>query len=247
MQQADITLEHLTIGYRMGRRHNVVVAGGLQARAGAGKLTCLMGRNGAGKSTLLRTMAGFLPPISGRVMVGGENVADMQRGRKARLVGVVLTTRPDLQNMTVAETVALGRTPYTGFWGRLDADDRRLVDRAMAMTGVDRLAAKPLGRLSDGERQKVMVAKTLAQQTPVILFDEPTAFLDYPGKEALMRLLLDLAHEQGKTVFLSTHDLELAVRTADCLWLLDEARLSVGTPAEMNANGTIRRYMEPCE
>lgn len=241
MEHVGIALEHLTTGYRTGRR-TAVVAEGLDARVEAGRMTCLIGRNGSGKSTLLRTMAGFLPPLAGCVTVDGESVCAMSRSRMARRVGVVLTVRPDLHGLTVAETVALGRAPYTGFWGGLGAEDHRVVAEAMMMAGVEKLAGKPMGRLSDGERQKVMVAKALAQQTPVILFDEPTAFLDYPAKASLMRLLLALAHDSGKTVFMSTHDLELAMRTADCLWLLDGGRLSVGTPGGMAADGTIRKY-----
>jgi len=243
MGATDITIDRLAIGYRAGRRHSVVVAKELSGCVEEGQLTCLIGRNGSGKSTLLRTIAGFQPPISGRITIGGEDTKSMGRMRMARKVGVVLTSKPDIRNMTVAETVAMGRTPYTNFWGNMTAKDRQAVAEAISMAGIESLSAKPMGQLSDGERQKVMVAKALAQQTPALLLDEPTAFLDYPSKLSLMKLLLSLAHDTAKTILLSTHDVEMALHHADRLWLMDEGRLSVGEPSMMASDGTLQRYI----
>lgn len=200
-------MERVAIGYP---RH--LVAEDLTATVAEGRLTCLVGRNGTGKSTLLRTLAGMLPLRGGRVTLLGRDTAAMARGEWARLVSVVLTAAPATVRVTVREMVALGRSPYTGFWGALRAEDRRAVDEALSLAGAMPLAGRLMTELSDGERQKVMVARALAQQTPVVLLDEPTAFLDYPSREALMRLLRTLAEEQHKTILLSTHDIHLAAR-----------------------------------
>lgn len=239
-----ILLSNLSIGYRP-RRHAapVVVASELCAEARPGRLTCLIGRNGTGKSTLLRTVARFLPPLGGTVQVDGAPVEAYTAARYARTVSVVLTARPDGNNITVAELVALGRTPYTGFWGVLAAADRQAVSTAMQLVGIEHLAARAVATLSDGERQKALVAKALAQHTPVVLLDEPTAFLDFASKVDLMLLLRRLARTQDKTILLSTHDLELALQTADDLWLLSNGKLVSGTPHALAASGEVQRYI----
>lgn len=227
-----ITIENLSIGHTL-RHRSVVVAHGLTARCLPGSLTCLMGRNGTGKSTLLRTIARFLPPLSGSVGIMGSDARQYSPAGYARLVSVVLTSRPYGQNITVGELVALGRTPYTGFWGTLSPADRAIVAESMRLVGISGLAARRVATLSDGERQKTMVAKALAQQTPVMLLDEPTAFLDYPSKVELMTLLRRLSEERRLTILVSTHDLEIALRTAHRLWILSDRGLCEGTPEEM--------------
>ena len=141
----------------------------------------------------------------------------MSKAQLATLVSVVLTERPEVQHMTVAEVVGLGRMPYTGFFGTLTAADRQVVVEALALVGIAPYAPRMIDALSDGERQKVMIAKALAQQTPVVLLDEPTAFLDYPSKVEMMKLLRRLTAETGKAILLSTHDLPLALQLADRL------------------------------
>ena len=227
-----ITIENLSIGHTL-RHRSVVVAHGLTARCLPGSLTCLMGRIGTGKSTLLRTIARFLPPLSGSVGIMGSDARQYSPAGYARLVSVVLTSRPYGQNITVGELVALGRTPYTGFWGTLSPADRAIVAESMRLVGISGLAARRVATLSDGERQKAMVAKALAQQTPVMLLDEPTAFLDYPSKVELMTLLRRLAEERRLTILVSTHDLEIALRTAHRLWILSDRGLCEGAPEEM--------------
>lgn len=204
--------DNLTIGYHLGRKGEKVVARGLSATLAGGQLTCLLGRNGSGKSTLLRTLA------------------ERWKGE----VSVVLTDRVDVKNMTVEEVVGLGRTPYTNFWGMLSAEDKAVVAQSMQQVGIGALARRDFSTLSDGERQKVMIAKALAQQTPLVLLDEPTAFLDYPSKREVMVLLSQLAHEQGKAVLLSTHDVELAELFADNIWFMGDSRLLTGTAHELN-------------
>ena len=187
-------------------------------------LTCLIGANGAGKSTLLRTIAGFQLPIEGTVLLGGDDVRTLSPRQRAERMAVVLTDRPDVMCTTVWEMVATGRAPFTGFWGRLSGKDRDIVTHSLCLVGIEHMSDRTVTTLSDGERQKVMIAKALAQQTPIIILDEPTAFLDYPSKVEVMQLLKLIAHEEHKTVLLSTHDLELAVSSADRLWLFEKHR-----------------------
>ena len=162
----------------------------------------------------------------------------------SRTIGIVLTEKPDVRNMTTEELVGMGRSPYTGFWGGLTADDRRIVAEAIGLVGIEGLQGRMVHTLSDGERQKVMIAKALAQQTPVIYLDEPTAFLDYPSKVEMMQLLRRLAHQEQKTIFLSTHDVELALQLADRLWLMESGGLTVGTPRELADEGALSRFIE---
>lgn len=239
-----VVLENLSIGYTT-RRETHVVASGIDATICAGRLTCLLGENGVGKSTLLRTLSAFQPKLGGSISIGGRELADYTDRQLAQTVGVVLTERPNIQNMTVRELVSLGRSPYTGFWGALNADDRRIAEEAIRQVGIDQLAERMVTTLSDGERQKVMIAKALAQQTPIIFLDEPTAFLDFPSKVETLLLLRRIAREQQKVIFLSTHDLELALQTADCLWLMERQHgLSVGTPRQLADRGVLARFVE---
>lgn len=233
-----IELKNLSTGYG---RHTV--SANLNATLQSGRLTCLLGPNGVGKSTLLRTLCGFQPPLEGRMELDGKDMALLSRKEMSRSIGVVLTERPDVTDMRASDMVALGRTPYTGFWGRLGTEDRNRVDEAMQLVGITHLAHRMIHTLSDGERQKVMIAKALAQQTPVILLDEPTAFLDFPSKVETMRLLHRLAHESGKTVFLSTHDLETAIQLSDDLWLLSADGLESGTADSLSADGSLERFV----
>ena len=237
-----LTLDSLTIGYASGRSRRTV-AGPLCGRLPQGTLTCLIGRNGTGKSTLLRTMARLQPPLGGTVSIGGTDTAGMSPAQIARTLGIVLTQRPDAANLTVEQAVALGRSPYTGFWGRLSDDDRTAADEAMRSVGIEAMHSRRICTLSDGECQKVMIAKAVAQQSPLILLDEPSAFLDFPSKIELMLMLRRLAHDGGRTILLSTHDLETALHTADRLWLLTEEGMAEGTPRQLAADGSIRRYV----
>ena len=231
----SITLRNLSVGYQHPRRTPTTVLAQLNATLHAGQLTCLVGANGIGKSTLLRTLAAFQPPISGQMCYySGEqaapiNLATLSQARLARLVSVVLTAKPSIENLSVEQIVALGRSPYTNIWGTLRADDHRMVAWAMDVVGITNLRHRLVQTLSDGERQKMMIAKALAQDTPVILLDEPTAFLDYKSKVEVLGLLARLAHETNKMVLLSTHDLEQAVHAADALWVVAKQLLGDGT------------------
>ena len=247
-----VILKNLSIGYTQ-KGNEKVVAQGLNAAINSGELTCLLGCNGIGKSTLLRTLSAFQPALGGDVMINYElritnyelrSLTSFTDKELSRLIGIVLTEKPDVRNMTIEDLVGMGRSPYTGFWGTLTADDRQIVAEAIGMVGIESLRGRMIHTLSDGERQKVMIAKTLAQQTPIIYLDEPTAFLDYPSKVEMMQLLRRLAHEQQKTIFLSTHDVELALQLADRLWLMEPNQLSVGTPRQLADDGTLSRFIE---
>ena len=232
---SSITLSNLSVGYQQVRRTPTAVLAGLNATLCSGRLTCLVGANGIGKSTLLRTLAAFQPPIAGQMhYYSGEqaapiNLATLSQARLARLVSVVLTAKPSVENLSVEQIVGLGRSPYTNIWGTLRAEDHRMVAWAMDVVGITGLRHRLVQTLSDGERQKMMIAKALAQDTPVILLDEPTAFLDYKSKVEVLGLLARLAHETNKMVLLSTHDLEQAVHTADALWVVAKQQLGDGT------------------
>ena len=232
-REPTIRLADLAIGYTT--RHSVkTVCTGITETIFCGELTCLIGENGAGKSTLLRTLSGFLPPISGEITILDKPLHVYKEKELATVIGVVLTEKSNLQNMTVEELVGMGRSPYTGFWGRLSAEDRAKVGKALEMVGITGLRDRMVQTLSDGERQKVMISKALSQETPIIFLDEPTAFLDYPSKVEILRLLGRLSRDFGKTIFLSTHDLELALRVADRVWLMSKpGRLQTGSPENL--------------
>ena len=243
-----ISLDNISIGYG-----SKVVADGINAKLNSGQLTCLLGANGAGKSTLLRTLSAFLPALAGSITYDGRELDDFTPQERARLIGVVLTERSKMEYMSVRELVAMGRMPYTGFWGGMNNDDREIVREAMEKVGITALADRMVDTLSDGERQKVMIAKALAQQTPVIYLDEPTAFLDFPSKVETMQLLLTLCHDMQKTVFLSTHDVEIAIQMADSCWVMETGDgcsmlgvggLHIGTPRELANQGIISRFVE---
>ena len=239
MTTETVRLQQLSIGY--GTK---AVASGINAAIASGQLTCLLGRNGIGKSTLLRTLAAFQPKLGGSILLDDREISTYTDKQLSRIIGVVLTEKPDVQNMTAAEVVALGRSPYTGFWGTLHDEDHQRVAEAMDMVGIAPLGQRHLHTLSDGERQKVMIAKALAQQTPVIYLDEPTAFLDFTSKVEMMQLLRWLARTEQKAVFLSTHDVELALQVADRIWLMEPVGISVGTPRQLADNGSLAHFIE---
>ena len=241
MNNGTIQLRNLSIGYQT--RHGVkTVAEGISGSILSGQLTCLLGPNGVGKSTLLRTLSAFQPKIDGSILIVGKEIATFSDKELSRLIGVVLTEKPDVRNMTVRELVCLGRSPYTGFWGTYSKEDLCVVDEAIALVGIEALSQRMVHTLSDGERQKVMIAKALAQQTPVIFLDEPTAFLDYPSKVEMLQLLRRISREAEKTVFLSTHDVELALQLADVLWLMTGS-IAIGSPRELAASGDLGRFI----
>ena len=210
-------------------------------RAAAGELIALIGPNGTGKSTLLRTLAGLLPPLQGSVRWQGTSLTALTPRARARRVGVVLSAQALAAPLTVQGLAAMGRMPYTGLTGCPREADRLAVRQALELAGVAHLSHRPLHALSDGEKARAFIAKALAQQTPAILLDEPTAHLDIRGKWEVLSLLARLAHEQGRLVICSTHDLEPMLHVADRVWLLSDVRCTDGTPQTLAADGSIAR------
>ena len=227
-----ISLSQLSVGYTLS--HPVISDINLELRSG--QLACLIGENGIGKSTLLKTLTGFLPKLKGSLLLGNRDIESFSQRELARQVSIVLTQKPDVQNLTIEEIIGLGRSPYTGFFGRLRAEDRKVVDDAIATMGIEKLRGRMIQTLSDGERQKVMIAKALAQETSIILLDEPTAFLDFPSKAETFQTVQRMAHERDKIILLSTHDLELAVRFADSLLEVKSGRLQAVSATEVKAS-----------
>lgn len=241
-KEETVRVVGLDTGYQSKNKATVITQN-INASLYSGELTCLLGPNGAGKSTLLKTLTAFLPPLGGEIYIEHKALGNYSDAELSKVIGVVLTEKLTLNNMTVEELVGMGRSPYTGFWGRMGDHDRQIVEDSIELVGIGNLKGRMIQTLSDGERQKVMIAKALAQETPIIFLDEPTAFLDYPSKVEIMQLLQRLAREKGKTVFLSTHDLELALQIADKVWLLDKPHgVAIGTPEDLALDGEMSKY-----
>ena len=229
----------LAVGYR-SRRARRVVLDRLNLSVRPGELVCLLGANGSGKSTLLRTLAGMQAPISGSVEIGGCDVRRLKEADLARRLAVVLTERPMIGALTSLDVVELGRYAYAGWFGRLSQRDRDVVQRAIEAAGARHLAALDFGKLSDGERQRIMIARALAQEPAVLVMDEPTAFLDVSSRIEVMALVRRIVRDERLALVLSTHDLEPALRAADVVWLImPDGRLHVGTPNDMLADGRL--------
>ena len=239
----SLAFHALTTGYCHGSRQSIV-GRGLEGSLPRGTLTVLLGTNGAGKSTLLRTLAGLQPPLAGDIFWEGNSLASLTPEERAKRLSIVLTVRPETGNLTVREVVALGRLPHRqGLWGsRNAATDAEAVERAMRLTTTSAWSERPVSRLSDGERQRVFIAKALAQETPLILLDEPTAFLDYPSRVQFFNLLKRLTNEMGKTVLLSSHDVELAATHADRILLLSKESLCLAPTEAKERNHAIRDF-----
>lgn len=231
-----IQLQQLTVGY--GQRSLLENASATLAN---GELIALLGRNGSGKSTLLRTIAGLTHPISGSIAIDGHDIATLHPEAAARLVSLVTTECAQVPNLRCRDVVALGRAPYTNWIGRLQADDWALVDEALTLLDLSALAYTPIDRISDGECQRVMIARALAQDTPVILLDEPTSFLDLPNRYELGILLRRLAHERDKCVLFSTHELDIALSLCDSIALIDNPFLHHLPTSEMVTRKHIER------
>ena len=239
----SLAFHALTTGYCHGSRQSIV-GRGLEGSLPRGTLTVLLGTNGAGKSTLLRTLAGLQPPLAGDIFWEGNSLVSLTPEERAKRLSIVLTVRPETGNLTVREVVALGRLPHRqGLWGsRNAAADAEAVERAMRLTTTSAWSERPVSRLSDGERQRVFIAKALAQETPLILLDEPTAFLDYPSRVQFFNLLKRLTNEMGKTVLLSSHDVELAATHADRILLLSKESLCLAPTEAKERNHAIRDF-----
>jgi len=235
-KETVMTARNLAIGYRRGKKAERTVLENLNFTLTTGELTCLLGANGAGKSTLLRTLSASQPPLDGNLMLKGRPLNAYSEKELSTLIGVVLTDKTQAGGLTVYELVALGRQPHTGFFGRLHKHDRELIDQALDQVGITHKTNSYTAELSDGERQKVMIAKALVQESPLIILDEPTAFLDVASRIEIMTLLHQLATEDNKAILLSTHDVEQALVLADRLWLMTDENLKCGVTEDLILN-----------
>lgn len=209
-----------------------------------GRMTALLGRNGTGKSTLLRAIASLGEVQGGAIEIGGRKLSELSNADLARMVAFVNTERVSVEAMTAYDLVAVGRSPYTDWSGRLRSSDHEAIERSIRIAGVEHLADRYVDTLSDGECQRVMIAKALAQDTPAILLDEPTSYLDMPNRYELCTLLGRLAHDEGKCVLFSTHELDIALTLSDNIALVDTPQLLYMPTREMIASGSIERLFD---
>ncbi|WP_289712792.1 ABC transporter ATP-binding protein [uncultured Muribaculum sp.] len=231
-----IELHNFSIGYESRK-----LLDNVNAAMNAGSLTALIGRNGSGKSTLLRAIAGLNSKYTGNIVIDGLDITKINTHELAHRLAFVNTQRTRIANLTCLQLVGLGRTPYTDWIGRLSAKDTEAVEKALEAVGMQEYSRRTLDTMSDGECQRVMVARALAQDTPVILLDEPTSFLDLPNRYELCVLLGKLAHELNKCVLFSTHELEIAMRMCDNIALVDNPHLHIMPTDEMRKSGLIER------
>ena len=238
-----LDIKNLSIGYH-GRKHTVEVSSSLSARLQKGELVCLLGANGKGKSTLIKTICKFIPPLKGQISLQEKDISQIDELEMSKKVSVVLTERLNVPNATVDELVSYGRSPYTGFLGRLSKIDWEIVHRSMDQCNISHKSNHLLSSLSDGERQKASIAKALAQNTSIVILDEPTAFLDLPSRVEIMKLLRQLASNSGKAILMSTHDLDLALQMADKLWLMHKNKIEQGSPEDLVYNDAFQHFFE---
>ena len=228
----------LSIGY-----DNKTVVSDINVTLNEGDIIALVGPNGAGKSTLFKTFSTHIKPLGGKIELFGKDLLSYSPKERAKLLGIVLTERPDDMFLKVFDVVAAGRYPYTGMFGKLNEKDEKEIKESLELVGVNNLIDRVFNTLPDGEKQKVMIAKAIAQNTPVIMLDEPTAFLDYPSKIELFSLLKKLAKERNKAILFSSHDLELLLRYTDNIWIISKNQpFASGRGSELLKNATIQNY-----
>ena len=234
-----IELHDFSIGY--GER---ILLREATAAIEKGKLTALIGRNGTGKSTLLRAIAGLNRCYAGKILIGGRDISDMKVQEMARTLAFVTTGRTRIANLKCEDVVAIGRAPYTNWIGKMQNGDKEIVMRSLSSVGMEAYAGRTMDKMSDGECQRVMIARALAQDTPIILLDEPTSFLDMPNRYELVALLRRLVHDEKKCIMFSTHELDIALSMCDSIALLDTPNLSCLTASEMQKSGYIDRLFQ---
>ncbi len=238
-----ISTENLAIGYSKSHGNSMVMKE-INVSAFRGELIALIGKNGSGKSTLLRTMTGMQQPLSGSVFMKRKKLNDISRTDLTKTISFTSTEPIDLHNIKVYEAVALGRFPYTNWLGTISHDDHIVIDESLNLTGLSHLADRKIDRLSDGERQRVLIARSLAQDTELLVMDEPTAFLDLPSRYSIVSLLRKLSREKKKCIIYSTHDLDTAINEADKLWLMKSGKISQGAPEDLVINRSLAEAFE---
>jgi iron complex transport system ATP-binding protein len=241
ISQCSIALKDLQIGYHSRMKKDIAIYGPVYVDVRQAEMVGIIGRNGIGKSTLLRTIAGIQPQLRGEILLNGIANNKVTLKEMARMVSFVSTEPVHAQHIRVSELVAMGRFPYTGWLGRLEQSDKTAINQAVTLTGISHLLSKPVHELSDGERQKTMIARALAQDTPIIILDEPSAFLDLPARYEILRILSELTRNKKKTILFSTHDLSLALDLADKLWLMADDDIFQGAPEDLLISKVFRK------
>lgn len=234
-----IELKNITLGY-----NNRILLDNVSTKFSSGTSTALIGRNGTGKSTLLRAITGFNNPIQGDIVLNGNSINDIAPFQLARLVSLVTTERVRIANLECKDVVALGRAPYTNWIGKMQKEDKEIVMHSLEQVGMEFYAFRTMDKMSDGECQRVMIARALAQQTPIILLDEPTSFLDMPNRYELCSLLAELAHKENKCILFSTHELDIATSLCDTIALIEPSTLHHLPADEMIKSGHIDRLFK---
>ena len=234
----DIKIKNLAIGYDFPLIEDI------NLHLTKGELVALIGKNGVGKSTLLKTISGFMPSVSGKLEINDIPITKYSKAEFARKVSIVTTERLQIANYKVVDLIAFGRFPYSSWLSGLNKEDKTIIDEAIDKVKIGHLKSKYINQLSDGEFQRAMIARCLAQDTDIILMDEPTAFLDLPGKYEIVSFLKELAHSSGKLIIFSTHDLNLAIRFATELWLINNNKLITGSPEDIILNNDINSIFE---
>lgn len=234
----------LTIGYQT-KKGVLELERDLSIKIHNGELVCLIGPNGCGKSTLMRTIAGLQKPLNGDTVISGVDVKKMKPHQYARLLSLVLTDKINVGGMTVLDIVSVGRYPYTNYFAKLEPKDHEIIEDALDNVHLNDYKDRFFHELSDGEKQRVLIAKALAQDTPLVMLDEPTAHLDLPNRVEIMNILKRLAKETNKAIFLSTHELDLALQTADTIWLMNrDAKMEIGAPEDLVLSGMFEQVFK---
>ena len=228
--------QKLDVGYRKKQEENLV-ASGIDLQLHEGELMAVIGVNGVGKSTFLRTLSGIQPELAGKILINGQNRSEIPSEETAALISLVLTEQPLSKNLSVAELVALGRQPYTNWLGSLTSEDRKMVKKALELVQIEELQHKKCYELSDGQLQKVLIARALAQDTPVMILDEPTSHLDMYHKAQVLQLLKKLTRKTGKAIIFATHEINLALQLCDQMLLMKKGRVQQGSPQELIQKG----------
>jgi len=238
-----LNIQNLSIGYFLKHGKQKLIKNNINQELYQGEVTCLLGANGSGKSTLLRTLAGFQPALEGKILYDNKPIDSYSDSERSLLIGLVLTDKIYAGGISVFDLVSLGRHPHTGFFGSLKKHDKEIIWNSLEKVGISHKVDAYVSELSDGERQKVMIAKALAQECPIILLDEPTAFLDINSRIEMMYLLKELASKEQKSILLSTHDIEIAMRLGDRFWLIDKVQpFTSGIPEDLIINGVFSRF-----
>lgn len=239
-----LNIDNLGIGYALKKGQNNILFKNINLTANSGELIALVGKNGIGKSTLLRNITGLQEPIHGNISIFNRFIKSYKRSEFAKIVSFVSTEIVQVNNLKVFDIVALGRFPHTNWMGKLQTEDIVRSNDAIEMVGMSAYLNKNVDEISDGERQRVMIARTLAQDTKVIVLDEPTAFLDLPNKYEIVHLLNKLSKEENKTIIFSTHDLNIAIQEADKIWLMLDNKIVEGAPEDLILNETFYKLFE---